>query len=661
LRPTRPPRTDKRAAGSANRWQWFAAASLAVLVALPILAAETPKEDAAPAKAVEKSKDVPGSRSAYIHRLPLMDIQDPPQAVNPSGEMPLPFSFRATCNKCHPYELVSRGWHFNAMDPKTPPGRPGEPWFVCDATSGTQLPISYRKWPDTWRPDDVGIKPWGFIQTFGHHLPGGGPGEAETVDDPNARWGVSGKLEINCQACHSGDPEYDQINYFIQIGMQNFMWAPSDVCGFASVTGQAAKMPGTYMPLVGPEDERMAKQAPAVRYDKSKFNSKGQVYFNIPYRAPAERCYFCHSSREVGKNSPELWKTDVDVHLKAGMACADCHRNGLDHAIRRGYEGEPGNDDPRLATLTCRGCHLGDQSAAAGPNTMGGRLGAPVPQHVGLPTIHLENLACTTCHSGPIPQAESVRVQTSRAHALEFQGDFRGDDALPYIQNPVYVRRADDGKIGPERAVWPAFWARVENHKVSPLPADDVYKTAKVEFDKKAPDQTGSKLSRKKIAAVLAVLAEDTSVKGEPVYVAAGKVWHAGGADIEPLSDPEATKAAEPAMWPIGHDVRPKGRSLGSGGCNDCHTDTSPIFFGKVTAEAPADLGEPVVIPMYEFLGKDPTELKAWAMSYQFRPMFKVVGFATAGLMATVLLAYLLTGMVSLARWAARRAPQRSN
>ena len=48
-------------------------------------------------------------------------------------------------------------------------------------------------------------------------------------------------------------------------------------------------------------------------------------------------------------------------------------------------------------------------------------------------------------------------------------------------------------------------------------------------------------------------------------------------------------------------------------------------------------------------------------MSYQFRPMFKVVGFATAGLMAAVLLAYLLTGLVALARWAARRAPQRSN
>ena len=95
---------------------------------------------------------------------------------------------------------------------------------------------------------------------------------------------------------------------------------------------------------------------------------------------------------------------------------------------------------------------------------MGGRLGAPVPQHVGLPTIHLKNLTCTTCHSGPYPQAAAVRVQTSRGHALEYQGDFRGDDALPFIENPVYARRPD-GQIGPQRMVWPAFWARVDGEQ----------------------------------------------------------------------------------------------------------------------------------------------------------------------------------------------------
>jgi hypothetical protein len=111
--------------------------------------------------------------------------------------------------------------------------------------------------------------------------------------------------------------------------------------------------------------------------------------------------------------------------------------------------------------------------------------------------------------------------------------------------------------------------------------------------------------------------------------------------------------------WPIAHDVRPAARSLGSGGCTDCHTSDSPVFFGQVVAESPADLGEPAVIPMYTLLGKDPTELKAWGMSYTFRPFFKVVGFATAGLIGAVLLVYLLTGLAALARWAAKHTPQR--
>jgi len=45
-------------------------------------------------------------------------------------------------------------------------------------------------------------------------------------------------------------------------------------------------------------------------------------------------------------------------------------------------------------------------------------------------------------------------------------------------------------------------------------------------------------------------------------------------------------------------------------------------------------------------------------MSYMFRPMFKVVGFVTAGVIAAVLLAYVLMGLAALTRWAAKRAPQ---
>ncbi|HUU93486.1 MAG TPA: hypothetical protein VM238_20025, partial [Phycisphaerae bacterium] len=60
---------------------------------------------------------------------------------------------------------------------------------------------------------------------------------------------------------------------------------------------------------------------------------------------------------------------------------------------------------------------------------------------------------------------------------------------------------------------------------------------------------------------------------------------------------------------------------------------------------------------MYEFQGRDPLELKAWAMSYLFRPIFKVVGFATAGVIAAVLVLYVLLGLAALLRWAGTKAP----
>ena len=50
-------------------------------------------------------------------------------------------------------------------------------------------------------------------------------------------------------------------------------------------------MPASYNPFIGPEDDQMAKTAPAVRYDKSKFDSKGHVFFNIPAQSPSGRCY----------------------------------------------------------------------------------------------------------------------------------------------------------------------------------------------------------------------------------------------------------------------------------------------------------------------------------------------------------------------------------
>ncbi len=694
-----------------GRWAVLAAmtAGAALALALGTRAAET---ETAP-----KVAHIPGSRFTYIHRLELFDQEGNP--IDPAEEPVLPFSYRHTCNTCHAYDEIRQGWHFNAADPEVPPGRPGQPWFWADQTTGTQIPVSYRDWPNTWHPDDLGLTPWTFIQMFGHHLPGGGPGEMTKVKDEQARWLVSGNMEINCGACHSGDPAYDQVEAFLQVARQNLMWAPAACTSLAAVTGAAAAMPAFYDPVMGPEDDKMAKNAPTITYDTSRFDAKNRVFFNLPNQPRNTRCYFCHTNVQVGEAAPEVWKTDEDVHLEAGLSCTDCHRNGLNHMVTRNYEGEPiTQDDPHLATLTCRGCHLGDQSARAGPYTMGSRLGAPVPVHDGLPTIHLDKLACTTCHSGLYPAERTKRAQTSRAHSLEFQGSHRGRHALPYIVEPVFAHRAYDGTIGPQRMVWPAFWTRVvaaegdeKASTLKPMSPAEVYGMAedafKADYETETPAPEGESPDRPadteeaadadadqaetepegeapeapeaddepaedelegltapqpdlppaKVKAVLAALgeAEDGPAFG---YVCAGK--------LHTLEESGALAAddhprAEPVAWPIAHNVRPAEYALGAGSgnaaCTVCHGFDAAIVWGEVERASPADLPGPDTTPMYAFQGRDPLVQKAWAMSYLFRPIFKPVGFATAAVIAAMLLAYLVRGMTALARWAADSSP----
>jgi hypothetical protein len=614
---------------------------------------------AAEAKRIEH---IPASRFTYVHRVPLKDAEG--KVIGLQDKPLMPFSARATCDQCHEYDRIRHGWHFDAPQSDVPPGRPGQPWFLVSLQTGTQIPLSYRPWPHTWRPADVGMTPWQFVQMFGRHIPGGGPGEMTDTEDPAARWLVSGKLEINCLACHSDNPTYDHIEWYLQIAAQNHLWAAAATTDLASVHGAARRMPDFYDPFMGPADDQTAKSAPTVVYDPSRFDSKGRVFFDLPNQPPSRRCYFCHNNRPVGPGAPDMWKTDQDVHLAAGLQCADCHRNGLDHRIRRGYEGEPGAEtSPALATLTCRGCHLGDRQTGAAP----GRLGAPQPIHKGLPPFHLERLTCTACHSGLYPKATAQRVQTSRAHALEYQGPHRGDDALPFIVEPVFARRPYDGRIGPQRMVWPAFWGRMaDGGKIAPLSAAAVTEAAGEAIRKarkvapgdsptEAADRDAHGLTAEQIVAGLAAL-KALAEGNEAVYVAGGRLYRLaadGTLEVE-----EGHEAAAPCSWPIAHDVRPVSESLGVGkNCSDCHAIGSPFFFGEVAAEGPVSGAPPRTLRMYEFQGRDPVQLAAWALSYKGRPMFKIVGYAVAAVTALVLLLYALHALGALTRWFGAKAP----
>ena len=558
-----------------------------------------------------------GSRAIPVHLIPLLDEEG--QKITPDDELILPFSAHQTCGECHNYDKISSGWHFNAVDADVAPGRSGQPWILVDAGTGTQIPLSYRTWPGTFKPEQLGLTPWKFTQLFARQLPGGGPGELQS-DNPDevVRGFISGKLEVNCMSCHDADPAHDQAEYALQIARQNFRWAAAATCSFASVSGSAKSMPDTYDPLMPEVLDDTKLVPPTIRYGENAFDYKKRVFFNIVREVPNQRCYFCHSNKDLGQTEMEMWSTDEDVHLAAGLTCVDCHRNGLDHNITRGYEGEASVSTNLLAAASsCKSCHLGEE-ASSSPTV--GRLGAPEPEHWGIPPAHFDKLTCTACHSGIWPRQKSIRTKTSRAHGLGTFSVDKSDDALPHIIYPVFSKQSD-GKIAPHKLIWPAFWGSLKGRQVTPIDLEIVRQGAEIIAGRVLARQGDwPSFTEETIAEGLA-LASQGSIDGKPVYVCGGKLYRLG--DNGKLIATEHV-AVEPYLWPIAHDVRPAAQSLGVRRCEDCHSTNSPFFFGAVDVDTPVASKQGFVKKMVEFQGLNPVYTKLFAFSFVFRPFLNV-------------------------------------
>jgi len=605
-----------------------------------------------------------GSRAHPIHLIPLSaepseegaePIKIDPD-IDPEEEVLLPFSTRRTCGDCHSYGLIKKGWHFSSVDPNAQAGRPGQPWIYVDARTGTQIPLSYRPWPGTFRPEQFGLSDRQFTKIFGRQTPGGGAGETEDPDEPMRQY-VSGKLEINCLSCHNGDPRQDQggpTGYAVQISRGNFRWAAAASSGLASVKGSADDMDEMYDPFdpFAVETAQSGKtKPPTITYHQNVFDHEKNVFFNILREVPSHRCYFCHSNLYLGQQESEKWSADEDIHLKAGLSCVDCHRNGIDHNITRGYAGEEKTSSNELAaTSSCQGCHLGESSSS---DPVAGRLGAPVPEHRGLPPVHFERLTCTACHSGPWPAAEPHVSKTSMAHRLGTPNVNKAREMLPHIASPVFARQSD-GKIAPHKLVWPAFWGVLKDEQIEPIALATVTKiigellsSENFPFSGDWPDLTADHIVKG-----LTSLASDNSVEGKPVYVSAGKVY--GLDDAGELLRDNAHSAAEPYLWPIGHDVRPAAQSLGVRYCTDCHATDAPFFFGDVTIDSPIAAARGVK-KMIEF--QDLGRFFTWvfAFSFVFRPWMKIIVLASCAVLAVVLLLYALKALSCVVKVLAAR------
>jgi hypothetical protein len=613
------------------------------------------------------------------------------------------------------------------MDKQVDPGRPGEPWIWTDTRTGTQIPLSYRGWQGTYDPRALEISAWDFVLKFGRHLPGGGPGEqrpAEPEKPPappadastgaegsdgddqeepesaaeqsgevsSGRWNLSGQLDLDCMICHRNDRMYSGEQWSNQVSNQNFAWAPTAASGLGYVEGKVSSLPDSFDPAAAPENS--TAKLPLTTYAQHRVNGEKKVFFDVIRSPHNDACYYCHTTRLVGEKVAPQWVHDEDVHLRAGMTCADCHPNGIDHHTVRGFEGETHPSGQPVTSLSCRGCHYGELP--------GGRLGAPLPLHKGLPQLHLDKLSCTACHCGPRPSEQAVQVLTAMAHGLGLPSHDYTAETAPGIVTPVLMQ--DGHTLYPYRMMWPAFWGQLKEDKITPLNPDKVYdalrRTLRVRTgetfaatvsqvrlssddkgkllgDERAKvaeseltDEEKSKLAalekqkageifRQKLAEALAALQEIITDEGaKPVYLSGGKAYRAASdAGVETFEH----DAARPYAWKLAHDVRPARWSSGATGCAECHAAGTPLFEGTVTAIGQAPDAAPITQAMHEIAGYDKTRLDAWNASFLGRTAFKWVGFFSLGVVGLIVFAYVLFGSDGLLGTALSYRPSFAN
>ena len=450
-----------------------------------------------------------GGRNTPVHRLALKDGFG--DAIAPGALNALPLSTRQTCGQCHDIDAIASGWHFNMSSTNAVAGRPAQPWFLIDPLSGSQIPMSLRDWPGTYKPKQIGMTDWEWVYAFGRHLPGGDiadPADLYAEGGLRARWDVSGPVEINCFACHSQSKAYDHSEWVRLISRQNFRWAATGALGLGDVRGMGSRVPDYWGELRGlNRDDAVYAVPPHVAYDTRLFDAKDRTVLDVG--APRnENCLNCHSTSQAGMHHKDI---DGDVHLRAGMTCTDCHGNGEDHAIARGFEGDnTGKMDKTRATASCVGCHMGTEAARAG------RHGAPAPKHVGIPVSHFSTLTCTACHSGVTENGDLAQVMTSRANRMGVYGRARWATPQPFILEPVFVKNAQ-GKIEPRRMAWPAFWGTRD--------AADASKIAPMLPETVATLCAGLLDVREQVGAALATLATDPNSPGIPVLAVDGTLF----------------------------------------------------------------------------------------------------------------------------------------
>jgi hypothetical protein len=567
-----------------------------------------------------------------------------------------PYSPKQTCGKCHDYDKITQGFHFQQGKDEVPgeiltsrsqwvshPGNYGGNW--C-----SPAPLySYLSPKENVDEKLIDMTSYTFINKCGVCHPGGGPLEydrdnlrydyvvADSMyqyadgginqldgDYYKAKWAASGVIEADCFLCHL--PQYNNKERVKQIQKYNYRYAALAGSGLGKVSGSVADG----VPV-------------SVEYNAALFNPNGTIEPNIITEPRNSACLWCHAKPGYKKRGTDF-TTRSDVHMRAGLKCVDCHVTGsmaFDKRIRGKEVHQFGKgDDPSgmvredldNTLRTCQDCH----------NT--GYLGAPVAQHAWLPPLHLEKISCQACH---IPERyvksahyvasdlfnPGTKIPDKGKYLWTFYGpdmnywNHYGDlemmgyeDKSTFAFEPELIRYKE--QIFPVNRVhssWPGIKIDGQESLMQPKMSDvfkmwtmhrsDASKYSELSFIRDDNNDSITEINRpEEIDALISALSRflndiDYPMDGKQVvWVLNDRVYTSGREYTEiPLMEWEVSAYGN--VHKYSHDIKPAKSALGSTGCLDCHSTQSSFFFASSLKYPFDEAGNPVVESQYRNMG----------------------------------------------------------
>jgi formate dehydrogenase gamma subunit len=618
-------------------------------------------------------------------------IIDPVKGINADQ----PYSPRQTCSGagCHDYARITEAYHFTqgAGESPTETQRKRMLWPTSTGNFGgswcSPAPLyRYMSPKQNSSPAEMDLTAFTFFTSpCGACHPGGGSAEYDREgnrydewmrangllaggdndfdgDYYQAHWDKTGVMEADCLLCHLPGYQYGERSR--QLGLWNFRWAATSGAGLATVKGAV-------------KDNTLVE----VNYHKELFDSQGRPRLQLVRSPRNEACLSCHAQPGWKKRGANF-RARTDVHLRAGLRCADCHAAGSSAQDPRisGWEvhqfgkgDDPGGlirNDLDNTVIDCGDCHGS------------GRLGAPIARHRGLPAVHLEKIACQTCH---IPERtvmpsevqagdvfnEAPWIQGSKRLWTFYGPDGRFRNHYGFIETagyddkpterfrPVLVRYK--GKIYPVNRVhsaWPGIEVEGDEALMQPRMGDLMRMWTQHKADPsrypelaRITDDNGDGVPEvnrsEEIDALIAAVTRLLSDVGYPmegkrvVWVLNDRVYRSGTEfrTVE-KEDWEASPFAN--VHKYSHDIAPARAALGANGCSDCHSRDSAFFFGSVLEYPFGPDGQAVRTEQWRILGVSETAARmgAWRET-RFKP---VAAWLIAGAVVLALLHLVVFG-----------------